>query len=177
MSTILRGVFVESLGGFLVVRGFAKLSDLARLSQAADYQREIKPIHQQEIEAFYRRGEYLFFPEVVLALELKVDYEKRDAPADDPWKLVLGGETFKSNVDGVTVKPTKTKTVSDLARMNITVPDEAGAVMKRIDGNHRISAFLALVDKEPLDRKPVSFCIILMPQKQAAQTCGKAQAA
>lgn len=51
----------------------------------------------------------------------------------------------------------------------VTVPDEAGAVMKRIDGNHRISAFLALADKEPLDRKPVSFCIVLMPQGQAAQ--------
>ena len=169
MSTTLRGVFVESLGGFLVVRGFAKLSDLARLSQAADYQREIKLVHQQEIVDFYERGEYLFFPEVVLVLELKVDYDKREVPSDDPWKLVLRGETFRSNVDGVTLKPTKTKTASDLARMNITVPDEAGAVMKRIDGNHRISAFLALADKEPLDRKPVSFCIVLMPQNKAAQ--------
>jgi hypothetical protein len=169
MSTTLRGVFVESLGGFLVVRGFAKLSELARLSHAADYQREVKPSHQQEIEAFYQRGEYLFFPEVVLALELKVDYEKREAPTDDPWKLVQRGETFRSNVDGVTLKLTKTKTASGLARMNITVPDDAGAVMKRIDGNHRISAFLALTDKEPLDRKPVSFCIVLMPQNQAAQ--------
>ena len=46
MSTTLRGVFVESLGGFLVVRGFAKLSDLARLSKAADYQREIRISHR-----------------------------------------------------------------------------------------------------------------------------------
>jgi len=33
LSTIFRGTFAESLGGFLVVRGFAKLSELA--SQAA----------------------------------------------------------------------------------------------------------------------------------------------
>lgn len=170
MSTTLRGVFVESLGGFLVVRGFAKLSDLARLSHAADYQREIKPIHQQEIEAFYKRGEYLFFPEVVLALELLVDFEKRDAPPEDPWGLVLRGEAFKSNVNSVTIKPTKTRAASALARMNITVPDEAGAVMKRIDGNHRISAFEALPDKVLLDAKPVSFCILLLQQGRAKQS-------
>ena len=170
MSTILRGFFVESLGGFLVVRGFAKLSELARLSQAADYQREIKPVHQQEIEAFYKRGEYLFFPEVVLALELLIDFEKAAAPTDNPLVLLQRGEAFISNVNGVTVRPTKTKTSIDLARININVPDEAGKVMKRIDGNHRISAFEALHDKTMMDSKPVSFCILLLPQGNAKQS-------
>ncbi len=70
----LRGVLADTLGGMLVVRGYAKLSTLAERSVAdAGYQRELKPEHQAAIQAFYQRGEYLFFPEVVLALELQAD--------------------------------------------------------------------------------------------------------
>lgn len=169
MSTLFRGVFADSLGGFLVVRGFAKLSELAALSFADPaYQRELKPEHQADIQSFYQRGEYLFFPEVVLALELLVDYEKPGASSAAPLQLVQQGQTFKSNVNGVSIKATKTKTAADLRRVNVTIPDEAGAVLKRIDGNHRISAFEALADKESLDRKPVSFCIVLL-QEHAQQ--------
>lgn len=170
MSTTFRGVFAESLGGFLVVRGFARLSDLAKHSFADTYQRDIKPDHQAAIQKFYERGEYLFFPEVVLSLELLADYEKSGAPVDEPWKLISQGQGFKSNVNGVSLKPTKTKTAADLTRVNVTIPDEAGAVLKRIDGNHRISAFEAISDQESLDRKPVSFCIVLLPQGQARQS-------
>lgn len=73
MSLSLQGVMTETLGGFRVVRGFARLSELAACSFADDYQRDLKPKHQQDIQAYYQRGEYLFFPEVVLALELQAD--------------------------------------------------------------------------------------------------------
>lgn len=169
MSLTLRGVYADTLGGFLVIRGFTKLNELAKHSFAENYQRDIKPDHQADIQAFYLRGEYLFFPEVVLSLELLADYEKRGAPAADPLQLVLQGQAFKSNVNGVSIKATKTKMVVDLTRINVTIPDEAGTVLKRIDGNHRISAFEALADKELLDRKPVSFCIVLLPHGHAQQ--------
>ena len=105
MSTVFRGVFSESLGGFLTVRGFAKLSDLAKLSIAdIAYQRELKPAHQSDIEAFYRRAEYLFFPEVVLSLELAVDYDKPDAPVIEPWQAVRDGQGFRSNINGLESK-------------------------------------------------------------------------
>lgn len=170
MSTVFRGVFVESLGGFVVVRGFAKLSELAKFSFADNYQREIKPDHQAAIQRFYERGEYLFFPEVVLSLELLVDYEKRNAPSSDPLQLLMQGQSFKSNVNGVSIKATKTRMANALTRINVTIPDDAGAVFKRIDGNHRISAFEAMSDKGNLDRKPVSFCIVLLPHGQAKQS-------
>lgn len=169
MSTTFRGVFAESLGGFLVVRGFAKLSELAKYSFADTYQRDVKPDHQAAIQRFYERGENLFFPEVVLSLELQVDYGKNGVPPSDPLQLISQGKNFKSNVNGIGIKTTKTKAATDLTRVNISVPDEAGAVFKRIDGNHRISAFEAIADKEPLDRKPVSFCIVLLPQGRAGQ--------
>lgn len=170
MSLILQGVMTETLGGFRVVRGFARLSELAAYSFADDYQRDLKPKHQQEIQAYYQRGEYLFFPEVVLALELQADYEKAGAPKADPMQLLMRGETFKSNVNSVSVKPTKTKMAADLTRVNITLPESAGKVLKRIDGNHRISAFEALVDVALLDAKPVSFCILLLPHGSARQS-------
>lgn len=170
MRTTLRGLFTESLGGFTVVRGFARLSQLAKVSFADVYQRGIKQEHQAAIQAFYERGEYLFFPEVVLSLELLVNYENPRAPANDPLQLLSQGESFKSNVNGVQVRPKKSKTEVDLPRINVTIPDGAGAVLKRIDGNHRIQAFEALSDKEPLDRKPVSFCIVLLSQGQAQQS-------
>lgn len=170
MSLTLRGVYADTLGGFAVVRGFAKLSDLAASSYADSYQRDLKPKHQQEIQAFYQRGEYLFFPEVVLSLELQADYEKRGAPSTDPLQLLMQGQTFTSNVNGVTIKPTKTKTATELTRVNITLPDAAGKALKRIDGNHRISAFEALTDTALLDAKPVSFCVLLLPQGSAQQS-------
>jgi hypothetical protein len=170
MSLTLHGVMTETLGGFRVLRGFAKLSDLAACSFADDYQRDLKPKHQQDIEAYYQRGEYLFFPEVVLALELQVDYGKDGAPSADPIQLLMQGKPFKSNVNGINLRPTQTKTAAELTRINLTLPTESGKPLKRIDGNHRISAFEALADKALLDAKPVSFCILLLPQTNAKQS-------
>lgn len=169
MSLTLHGVMTETLGGFRVLRGFAKLSDLAACSFADDYQRDLKPKHQQDIQAYYQRGEYLFFPEVVLALELLVDYGENGAPSAAPLQLLMQGQPFKSNVNGVSLRPTKTKTVGDLTRVNLTLPTAGGKPLKRIDGNHRISAFEALADKALLDAKPVSFCILLLQESSARQ--------
>lgn len=169
MSTVLRGVFAESLGGFLTVRGFAKLSDLAKLSIAdTAYQRELKPAHQSDIEAFYRRAEYLFFPEVVLSLELAVDYDKPDAPVIEPWQAVRDGQGFRSNINGLDIKTTRTRAATGLTRLNITVPDSAGTVFKRIDGNHRLSAFEALGDPQ-YDRYVAPFCIVILSSSTAPQ--------
>jgi hypothetical protein len=60
MSLILQGVMTETLGGFRVVRGFARLSELAACSFADDYQRDLKPKHQQDIQDYYQRGEYSY---------------------------------------------------------------------------------------------------------------------
>ena len=87
----LRGVLANTLGGFLVVRGFAYLNDLAGRSQADGYQRDLKDDHLKEIQQFYQRGEYLFFPEIVLSLELLADFNKDDKPSDNPLKLILQG--------------------------------------------------------------------------------------
>lgn len=169
MSLTLHGMMTETLGGFRVLRGFAKLSEIAAYSFADDYQRDLKPKHQQDIQAYYQRGEYLFFPEVVLSLELQVDYAKKGAPSADPMQLLMQGTPFTSNVNGVSLRPIKTKAAADLTRMSLTLPTETRKALRRIDGNHRISAFEALADKVLLDAKPVSFCILLLAQGNAKQ--------
>ncbi len=61
----LRGVIADTLGGFLVVRGYAKLSELAAFSFAdSDYQRDLKPHHQADIQALYQRGECCIMKEL-----------------------------------------------------------------------------------------------------------------
>ena len=167
MSITFRGVFAESLGGFFTVRGYAKLSELAQWSQAdAAYQRELKPKHQQEISDFYQRGDYLFFPEIVLSLALRADYDKEDKPREAPMRLIRQGEKFRSNLNGVEVASTRTRSSSDLARVNITLRTEGEKPLKRIDGNHRLAAFEAIA-ADPANDRLAPFCIILFAQNDA----------
>ena len=170
-TAILRGVLANTLGGFPVVRGFANLKILAGRSQAdKGYQRELKPDHVEDIQQFYLRGEYLFFPEIVLSLELLADFNKNDKPSGDPVNLILQGQSFKSNVNSISVNINKTNTANELTRVTISLPEKAGKVLKRIDGNHRISAFEEMSGVERLESSQVSFCIILFNQGQATQT-------
>ena len=166
MSTIFNGAFAPSIGGFLTVRGYAPLSDIAKCSFADDnYQRDLKPGHVEEIKKFFDDGEYLFFPEIILSVQLDVDYEKDGAPDRDPFQLIQAGEAFRSNTNGLDIKPRKARSSSDLTRYEITVPD-GQKLFKRIDGNHRLSAFEALEDVE-FDRFAAPFCIVFFPSREA----------
>ncbi len=173
MSTVFNGAFAPSIGGFLTVRGYAPLVDIARCSYADDaYQRNIRPAHVAEIKKFFDAGEYLFFPEIILSVQLDVDYEKAGAPSTDPLQLIRDGEAFKSNTNGLDIKPRKARSPSDLTRFEITVPD-GQKLFKRIDGNHRLSAFEALKDVE-FDRYVAPFCLVFFGSAKDARRNEKA---
>lgn len=166
MSTVFNGAFAPSIGGFLTVRGYAPLSDIAKCSFADDnYQRDLKPGHVDEIKKFFDDGEYLFFPEIILSVQLDVDYEKNGAPDRDPFQLIQAGEAFRSNTNGLDIKPRRARSSNDLTRYEITVPD-GQKLFKRIDGNHRLSAFEAMEDVE-FDRFEAPFCIVFFPSREA----------
>lgn len=166
MSTVFNGAFAPSIGGFLTVRGYARLIDIARCSYADEaYQRDLKPGHVDDIKKFFDDGEYLFFPEIILSVQLDVDYEKAGAPSADPFQLIRDGSPFKSNTNGLDVKPRKARSTSDLTRYEITVPD-GQKLFKRIDGNHRLSAFELLKD-ERFDRFEAPFCIVFFPTRES----------
>jgi hypothetical protein len=173
MSTVFNGAFAPSIGGFLTVRGYARLIDIANCSFADDnYQRDLKPEHVEEIKKFFDDGEYLFFPEIILSVQLDVDYDKTGAPSGDPFQLIRDGETFKSNTNGLDIKPRKPRSTNDLTRYEITVPD-GQKLFKRIDGNHRLSAFEALKDIE-FDRYVAPFCLVFFGSAKDARRNEKA---
>lgn len=173
MTTVFNGAFAPSIGGFLTVRGYARLIDIARCSYADEaYQRDLKTDHVEDIKKFFDAGEYLFFPEIILSVQLDVDYEKVGAPSIDPFQLIRDGEQFKSNTNGLDVKPRKTRSTGDLTRYEITVPD-GQQLFKRIDGNHRLSAFEALKDVE-FDRYVAPFCLVFFGSAKDARRNEKA---
>jgi len=161
MTITFEGKYGLSLGGFPCIRGYATLRDIARVSSADPaYQRELTPEHVDEIKRYFEAGEYLFFPEIILATALDVDYEKTGAPEDDPLQMVMRGQKFTSNANDLRITPRT-------SRYDISVPD-GERLFKRIDGNHRLSALEALND-EKYDRFVAPFCIILFSKTDAAR--------
>ena len=73
---ILRGILERSLGGFICIRGYAKLSELAKLSRPNDqYQRSLVEKHRQDLEDYLNKREYVFFPEVTLSYTLNSELD------------------------------------------------------------------------------------------------------
>ena len=173
MSTVFNGAFETSFGGFPTVRGYARLSDLAKCSFADEaYQRELKKEHVEDIKTFFNDGEYLFFPEIILSVQLDVDYSKDDAPEADPFRLISDGKRFRSNTNGLIVNPRKPRSSSDLTRYEVTIPDDT-KILKRIDGNHRLTAFEALDDPE-LERFVAPYCLVFFGSPKDAKRNEKA---
>ena len=70
MSITLNGIISDTLGGYICLRGFAKISDLIQLSESKTYQREVIGEHIANIKKFYATGKDLFFPEIILGCNL-----------------------------------------------------------------------------------------------------------
>ncbi len=151
----LSGILKFSMGGFLCLRGFAKFKELSRISEPnPDVQRDLMEDHQKEMVDFLNRGEYRFFPEVVLSVSLatKNNFEEieeffscvHDRKA---WEGKNLGD-YKINIfrHGVGDK-------NAIAHISF---DEKYVKLNRIDGNHRLSA-AELVDTD----FDVPFCLIL----------------
>jgi hypothetical protein len=142
---ILRGILERSLGGFICIRGYAKLSELAKLSRPNDqYQRSLVDKHRQDLEGYLNKREYVFFPEVTLSYTLN--------PEQDNIKLSVSNELLslsESKGKTLSIKQFNKSYASksdnrdtDLIRIvTIDIFDIlADGLFQRIDGNHRLSA-------------------------------------
>lgn len=174
---ILSGILDTSLGGFTVIRGFARLGDLARCSEFdGDYQRLLIQTHKKEIEQFLDNRRDLFFPEVILSASLEFDFNKYRGKRDiTPIQNILNGKGFVSNVNNLKVQtvkgrlPNNLKTVGALNAPQmayLTFPDgetENGKELKlfRIDGNHRLSAANKATPNNTMYNLITPFCIVL----------------
>ena len=169
---ILRGLMDQSLGGFVCIRGYAPLGELARISYAdLDYQRELIKTHRDTVIRFLHNRKNLFFPEVILSCLLNYDFTKPRAVSGlQPLADVLAGKGFTSNTDGITVGVRRmpfrggadVRALNALQVATLTVPDallnQKPLPLFRIDGNHRLSA----ADQEADFKDIVApFCLIL----------------
>jgi hypothetical protein len=169
---ILRGLLDSSLGGFVCIRGYAPLGELARASHAdLDYQRDLIKTHRETVIRFLRNRKDLFFPEVILSCVLNYDFTRpRAISGMAPLGNVLAGKKFNSNVDGISVAVRTqafkggldTRAPMRLQIATLHVPDKLLETktppLFRIDGNHRLSA----ADKDAEFNDIVApYCVIL----------------
>ena len=70
----LSGILEYSMGGLLCLRGFASFKELSKISKEnPSVQRKLIEEHEGEMATFLNKGEYRFFPEVVLSASLETD--------------------------------------------------------------------------------------------------------
>lgn len=170
---------INTLGGFSTIRGYAPLSDIANISEAEEFQRDLIPEHKQEIREFYKRKKDLFFPEIVLSHTLKYNFEVPNAKSGiNPLKDILDKKEFVSNIDEIKFKPLKQETGNQRI-VTITIndkwlkDDKNKKPFSRIDGNHRISAYLEEYEYNPLDEYMAPFCILLLNDEESSKKSKK----
>lgn len=159
---IIQGILDNSLNGQLCIRGFAKIKDLARLSEADySYQRDL--IDRTDISDFLDTQEFLFFPEVILSYKFKHKFSPKK---DIPLKSIQEGKKYESEInhDSIIVKSIQSKSAliktMRLAMLNITECDSNIKPFHRIDGNHRLTAAENL-ESDKIQIMTVPFCILL----------------
>jgi hypothetical protein len=167
---ILRGLLERSLGGFICIRGFAKLSDLAKVSKPNDqYQRDLVPKHRQDLEKYLDARENVFFPEVIMSYTLNAVQDnivisgtaEMLSAADSKNKIIKIKQFNKEYAS------TLDRRQKELVRVVTLEVDDAlsTGLFYRIDGNHRLSA-AELVDADKVDIK-APFCLILLNDSDA----------
>jgi DGQHR domain-containing protein len=131
-----------SVLGVSVLRGFAKLSDLARMSKPDIYdqknnpqgtQRDLSPKHAREAYEYVKDRELAFWPEVFLNV--------RDSKA---------------------VKFRRSKSDPNIGSLVVNLSlatDKSSLAISRVDGNHRLHYVGGSDPKYPPIDKVVSFCL------------------
>lgn len=145
----LRGLLDFSLGNFLCLRGFARMGDLYSVSEPdPSFQRDLLKLHEKEMVAFLREGEFLFFPEVILSTTLSPDADNTDE-VTKLFESVRAGQRvinlkFADYRISSSVSRIKSRQDSRAFDMLQTATLELNAKhahkFSRIDGNHRLSA-------------------------------------
>lgn len=163
----LSGILQYSMGGFLCLRGFSSYKMLSAISEPnPEIQRELIERHQGEMAEFLNGGEYRFFPEVILSLNLtdgKSEFDRIDSLHTD----LRSGQTWNKSIGDFqfTMSQNVTKNVLNvfdplprIEKINIAHLkfDEKKHKITRIDGNHRLSAAANVRDDFM-----VPFCLLL----------------
>ena len=158
--------------GVPVIRGYCSAKTLLAHSKAHPaYQRSAEDQHVKDIKNFISSSSLKFMPELVLAYDYSGISQNQDKWYPDSFynpvdylynakkkglKPVLYDPVTRVEFEGLT-SGTKEVNIVKIKLPNRTILDD-GKVFRRIDGNHRLSAF----QDSNLKNTTVSFCIVLL---------------
>lgn len=172
----IEGIFgTDVLGSFNIIRGFATLQELARISvpvlmgePQADgavfgHQRPIDENHAEDVRRYFEHGDQRFIPEIILSVRLPTEPEILPAtgaftPTQVGVRYSGGGIELRRKHKGKTL-------LNHILRVKVrelpNIKEEQR--IRRIDGNHR----LAKAEELPafsgqVNRYKVPFCLLLL---------------
>jgi hypothetical protein len=166
----IEGIYgTEVLGSFNIIRGFATLQELARISvpvlmdapaangTVTGHQRPIDEVHAEEVKKYFEEGEQRFVPEIIVSLRVPLTRE------------MLGGNQLGVSYNGGGIelrRKHKGKTLQNhvlkIRTANLPQIREQQRI-RRIDGNHRLAKAEELRPKEgQTNRYKVPFCLLLL---------------
>ncbi|WP_047541369.1 hypothetical protein [Methylotenera versatilis] len=166
---ILRGLLERSLGGFICIRGYAKLGDLAEISKPNEqYQRDLVPSHKKDLEKYLNARESVFFPEVILSYTLNPSMD--NITISGTAEMLTASTSIGKNItitqfnrSYASAKDSRQKEWVRLVTLEINdayLGLGAPSLFNRIDGNHRLSAAKEVdADKAGIQ---APFCLILL---------------
>ena len=163
----LNGMFSKIMDNYLCLRGIASIKSLAQISEInPDIQRDLLEDHKDEMKDFLERGEYAFFPEVVLSMKMGLSDEGKDFEnLADAVDSADRGFNLKVGKVKVNFKSDENKLIDDRRQLKIAqiTFDENDIRLSRIDGNHRLSAANYLANDIL-----IPFCLIIFPNEEEA---------
>ena len=155
------------MDNYLCLRGIASIKSLAQISEInPDIQRDLLEEHKDEMKDFLERGEYAFFPEVVLSMKMGLSDEGKDFEnLADAVDSADRGFNLKVGKVKVNFKSDENKLIDDRRQLKIAqiTFDENDIRLSRIDGNHRLSAANYLANDIL-----IPFCLIIFPNEEEA---------
>lgn len=163
----LKGILDFSLGNFLCLRGFAPMGVLQDISAPpADFQRVPGDERLKEIGDYLRKGELVFFPEVILCTSL-TDSDVTSELALRFFESLKRGEPFRGKAfsNGLSISSSVSRSKGDgdsrsikyLQTATLSFTDQLATAFSRIDGNHRLAATEAQAVRE----RVTPYCLIL----------------
>jgi hypothetical protein len=168
----LNGMLSKIMDNYLCLRGIASIKGLAQISEVnPDIQRDLMEDHKDEMKDFLKRGEYAFFPEVVLSMNVGLsednDFDRLVAIVDS------ANAGFNAKVGSVKINfiADENKRIDDRRQLKVAQFDfdENDIKLSRIDGNHRLSA-AAYLTNDIL----IPFCLIVFSNAEEAKNNSRA---
>ncbi|MCL2052602.1 MAG: hypothetical protein FWG91_12880 [Lachnospiraceae bacterium] len=169
----LSGMISKIMDNYLCLRGIASIKALAKISEVnPDIQRDLLEEHKGEMKDFLEKGEYAFFPEVVLSMDVGLSGEdevfENFASAVDSINKGFNQKIGKIKIN---FKTDDNKLIDERRQVKVAqlTFNENDIALSRIDGNHRLSAADYLTNDIL-----IPFCLIIFPDKKDLENNSRA---